>query len=291
MRGIRVAPIGGMATRFTWRGLFRLSLITVPIRAFPATKADSDVSFHQFHRKCKTRIQLRKWCPHCEEPVDTDDLVKGYETAKGKYVFVEDEEVKRLRPESTKTIAVSDVVDRSALDPRYIERTYYLAPDSKEARSPFMVIREALAGKAAVGRLALHGREYLTAVVADDRGMTMHTLRTAGEVRSQSEIDDLDIGGVRVKPEEVKLARRVLETFETDADLETFVDNYQAALRDMLKKKGAGEPLEAEEEPAPTKVVNLMDALRQSLEQVKGSPRKKARVLKHATKPKMRRAS
>jgi DNA end-binding protein Ku len=150
-----------------------------------------------------------------------------------------------------------------------------------------------------VGRLALHGREYLSAVVADDMALTMHTLRTAGEVRAQDEIDELDVSSVRVKSEEVALARRVLQSFESDTDLSTFVDNYQVALRQMLKKKGAGEAVEDEEVPAPTKVVNLMDALRQSLEQVKSSANRtgakqrkspRGRVLKHA-KPKMRRAS
>jgi DNA end-binding protein Ku len=279
--------------------MLRLSLITIPIRAYPATRATSDVSFHQFHRRCKTRIQMKKWCPTCDVEVTGDDIVKGYETSKGRYVFVEDEEVKRLRPESTKAIIVSDVLDRTAIDPRYIERTYYLAPDSKDARSPFAVIREGLGEKAAIGRLALHGREYLAAVVADDEALTMYTLRTAGEVRSQDEIEDRDVSGVRVNADEVKLARRVVETFATDADLSGFVDTYQQRLRDMLKKKGAGEDVETEEAPAPTKVVNLMDALRQSLERVPkstkktapASRRKKARVLKHGARPKMRRAS
>lgn len=292
-----------MASRYTWKGLLRLSLITIPIRAYPATKADSDVSFHQFHRRCKTRIQFKKWCPHCDEEVASADIVKGYEASKDKYVFVEDEDVKSLKPESTKTIAVSHVMDRAHLDARYIERAYYLAPDSKQARSPFAVIREALDGKAAIGRLALHGREYLSAVVADDVALTMYTLRTAGEVRSQDEIDDLDVAGVRVKSEEVSLAKRVLESFESDTDLSTFVDNYQVALRQLLKKKGAGETVASDDDaPAPTKVVNLMDALRQSLDRVKASskPRatvraqkkgSKARVIKHRAKPRMRRAS
>lgn len=258
-----------MAARYTWRGLLRLSLITIPVRVYPATTSSSDVSFHQFHRRCKTRIQLKKWCPTCEVEVEAGDIIKGHETSRGKYVFVEEEEIKKLRPESTKTIAVSHVLAASAIEPRYVERTYYLAPDSKEARGPFAVIREGLDGKAAIGRLALHGREYLAAVVPDAAAMTLYTLRTAGEVRAQRDINDLSLSGVRVKPEEARLARRVIESFDTLPDLSSMVDNYEAALRELVRKKGAGADVGRDEGPAPAKVVNLMDALRQSLDRVR----------------------
>src|SRR5688572_15318350 len=144
-----------MGARPTWKGSLKLSLISVPIRVFPATNSGSDVSFHQIHRKCRTRIQLKKWCPHCEEEVTAADIVKGHEAGDGKYAIVEEEEIAAVRPESTRTVDISDVLDISAIDPIYIERTYYLAPDNKAAGEPFAVIREGLEGKAAVGRLAL----------------------------------------------------------------------------------------------------------------------------------------
>jgi DNA end-binding protein Ku len=187
----------------------------------------------------------------------------------------------------------------SEIDPIYIERSYYLAPDSKAAGAPFGVIREGLDGKAAVGRLALHGREYLVAVLAREKALMLFTLRTAGEVRKMDSIDELDFAAVRVKPEEVKLARQVLNSFETDADLSSFTDNYQEALRAMLEKKGAGEPIEVVEKGKPAKVANLMDALRKSLDQVssekkrpaKAGARKTARIVKHPSSKATRRAS
>lgn len=288
------------SARSTWRGSLRLSLIAIPIRAFPATRPDADVSFRQFHRKCHTRIQMRKWCPHCELEVDGDDIVKGHETSKGRYVFVDKDDVDKLRPESSTVLSVSDVIDARAIDARFIERVYYLAPDSKEAGSAFAVVRDALDGRAAIGRLALHGREYLVAVIRDEKALRLYTLRTAGEVRSQDGITGMQLAGGRVKPDELKLARRVIDSFESNADLTTFVDNYQVALRNMLRKKGAGKEVETGSETAIPKVVNLMDALRQSLDSArkhgakKAAPvrRRKARVIQHTTTHrKARRAS
>lgn len=258
------------------------------------------MSFRQFHRKCHTRIQMRKWCPHCELEVDGDDIVKGHETSKGRYVFVDKDDVDKLRPESSTVLNVSDVIDARAIDARFIERVYYLAPDSKEAGSAFAVVRDALDGRAAIGRLALHGREYLVAVIRDEKALRLYTLRTAGEVRSQDGITGMQLAGGRVKPDELKLARRVIDSFESNADLTTFVDNYQVALRNMLRKKGAGKEVETGSETAIPKVVNLMDALRQSLDSArkhgakKAAPvrRRKARVIQHTTTHrKARRAS
>src|SRR5262245_12819210 len=150
--------------RATWKGAIRISLITIPIRVFPATNPASDVSFRQLHRRCKTPIQLKKWCPHCEEEVPAEDIVKGYESSKGQFVVVEEEEISKLRPESTRVIDIAHVVDASKIDPLLIERAYFIAPDTKVAGPSFAVLRESIGDRAVVGRLALHGREYLVAV-------------------------------------------------------------------------------------------------------------------------------
>jgi DNA end-binding protein Ku len=294
-----------MAARATWRGSLKLSLISVPIRVFPATNAASDVSFHQIHRKCKTRIQLRKWCPHCEEIVEAADIVKGQETDTGRYAIVEDEEIAALKPKSTKTVDVSHVVDATTVDPVYIERAYYVTPDTAAAGEPFAVIREALEGRAAVGRLALHGREYLVAILPRDLALMLYTLRTKGEVRALAEVEERQFAAVKPKAPEVKLARQVLSTFETEADLSSFTDHYQEALREMLKRKQTeevGEVTETDGRKKTTKVVNLMDALRQSLAQVEGTRRaqprtghtavtKRPRILKHPATRSRKKAS
>jgi DNA end-binding protein Ku len=278
-----------MSLRATWRGSIRISLVTVPIRVFPATTSASDVSFRQLHRVCQTPIQYKKWCPHCDQEVTADEIVKGHEAAKGEYVIVEDEEIRKLRPETTHVIDVSHVLDAGAIDPIYVERVYFLAPDNKPAAASYAVLREGLQGRAAVGRLAVHGREYLAALVAREQAIAMYTLRTAGEVRGLDAISELEDVPGKVKPEEVRLARQVLEHFESNANLSEFTDNYQTALKKLLE---ARRPTVLAAAPAdgktgrPAKVVNLMDALRKSLETIERpqSRRKPAvarAVLKH----------
>lgn len=288
-----------MAARSIWRGAIKISLISIPVRLYPATTSRSDVSFRQYHRTCRTPIQMKKWCPHCDQDVTRDDIIKGHETSRGRVVFAEDEEVKKLRPERSGTLAITDVMAASVIDPRFVERVYYLAPDSKEAGSAFDVVREALEGKAAVGRVSMHGREYLTAIVADADAMVLYTLRTAGEVLAREKAADLTFVGGRVKAEEVKLARQVLGSLESDADLSGFSDNYQVRLREMLKKKGPGVSVGEEEAPAAgAKVVNLMDALRQSLDAARAGSRrpvakarKGSRGAKHSRTARARKAS
>jgi DNA end-binding protein Ku len=216
-----------MAVRLAWKGVLKLSLITISIRVFPATNPASDVSFRQLHRKCHTPIQMKNWCPHCNIELDNAEIVKGCESSKGHYVLVENEEIAGLRPEASHVVEISHLAESTAIDPIYIERTYYLAPDNKTAGSAFAVIREGLNGSAGIGRLALHGREYLVAVVPRDSALLAYTLRTAGEVRNMADIEELKYGDVKPKTEEVKLARQVLHSFEPVADLSKLTDNYQ----------------------------------------------------------------
>lgn len=260
----------------TWKGSLKLSLIQIPIQVFPATSSASDVSFHQLHRKCHTRIQLKKWCPHCEEELSADDIVKGYETSRGRVVVVEDEDIAAVRPESTKTIDISDVVDAATIDPIYIERSYFLAPDGKAGSAGFGVLRDALSDRAAIGRLALHGREYLVAVLRRGDAMLMHTLRTAGEVREVSAVPNIAMARAKSRPDEVRLAKQVLDNFTSGKDLSDFTDHYQEALKRMLATRDEEAAPESEDR-APVKVVNLMDALRQSLTRVKPAARTRSK--------------
>jgi DNA end-binding protein Ku len=278
----------GKQARPVWTGALKLSLITIPVRVYLATNPGSDVRFRQLHRKCHTPIQLKKWCPHCNQEIGADEIVKGYEVAKGRYALVEDEEIASLRPESTKMIDLSHTVEASAVDPLYIERAYFLSPESKTAGGAFAVLREALGDRAAVGRMAVHGREYLVAVVPRDAALVAYTLRTKGEVRNLTSIDGLDFAEVKTKPDEVTLARRVLGSLETAPDLSEFTDHYEEALRAMVETKREQEVVAAETGAAPKKVVNLMDALRRSLAEAEGKrPRRgaggrhMARVLPH----------
>ena len=267
-----------MAARPTWKGYLKLSLVNIPVRVFPATDAAATISFNQLHRECRTRIQQKKWCPTCQVEVANTDLVKGYEFEKGKYVVLEEDDIAKVRPESTRVINVVQFVESSMIDPVYVERPYYLAPDGQVAADAFAVIREGMAGKAAVGKLALYGREYLVAIQPRENGLVMYTMRHAAEVRSMSAIDELKFIPAKVKPDEVKLARQVISNFETAGDLTQYKDDYQEELRKVIDAKIAGEEIVSPKEEAPPKVVNLMEALRQSLDRVSATKKKTARI-------------
>ena len=267
-----------MAARPTWKGYLKISLVNIPVRVFPATDAAATISFNQLHRECRTRIQQKRWCPNCQVEVPNTDLVKGYEFEKGKYVVLDEEDLNKVRPESTRVINIMQFADASAIDPVYVERPYYLAPDGNVAAEAFAVMREGMSGKAAIGKLALYGREYLVAIQPREKGLVMYTMRHASEVRSMSAIDEFENVPSKIKPDEVKLAKQVISNFESEGDLTQYEDNYQNELRKMIDAKIAGEEIVAPVDEAPPKVVNLMDALRQSLERVSGSKKRIAKI-------------
>jgi DNA end-binding protein Ku len=267
-----------MAARPTWKGYLKISLVNIPVRVFPATDAAATVSFNQLHRECRSRIQQKRWCPTCQVEVANTDLVKGYEFEKGRYVVVDEEDLAKVKTESTRVINIVQFADASLIDPVYVERPYYLAPDGNVAAEAFAVMREGMQGKAAIGKLALYGREYLVAIQPRETGLVMYTLRHASEVRSMSAIDELKIVPARIKPDEVKLARQVIGNFETGGDLTQYKDDYQEQLRGLIDAKIAGEDVATPAEEAPPKIVNLMDALRESLERVSAEKKHAARA-------------
>src|SRR5207342_2274936 len=180
-----------MSARPTWRGYLKISLVNIPIKVFPATDAGATLSFNQLHAECQTRIQQKRWCPRCEREVTNAELVKGYEFEKGRYVVVEDEDIQKVRVESTRVIDLVQFTDDVAIDPIYVDRAYYLAPDGGMASQAFAVMREGMVGKAGIGKLALYGREYLVAVRPQKQGLVMYTLHHEAEIRSIDQIEEL----------------------------------------------------------------------------------------------------
>jgi len=267
-----------MAARPTWKGFLKISLVNIPVRVFPATDAAATISFNQLHAECQTRIQQKRWCPKCEREVPISEIAKGYEFEKGRYVVMTEDDMSKVRPESTRVIDLVQFTDAAAIDPIYIERPYYLAPDGAMSQEAFAVMREGMKGKAGIGKLALYGREYLVAVQPRDKGLVMYTLRHAKEIRSMDNIEELDQTPVKVKPDEIKLAKQVIGNFEGALNLEDYGDKYQEELQRIIDAKVAGEEVVATEEEAPPKVVNLMDALRQSLDRVSTGKKKAAKA-------------
>ena len=275
-----------MPPRPTWKGFLKVSLVNIPVKVFPATESADSISFNQLHAECQTRIQQKRWCPHCEREVPNTELVKGYEFEKGHYVVVTEEDIQKVRVESTRVIDLVQFTDDTSIDPIYVDRAYYLAPDGPMGADAFAVMREGMAGKAGIGKVALYGREYLVAVRPQKKGLVMYTLHHDAEIRGIDQIEELNSVPTKVKPEEMKLAKQVIATFEGELNLKDYRDDYREGLRTIIDAKVAGQEIVAPEEKEPPKVVDLMEALRRSLDAVSTDKKRpvKAELAKPAAK-------
>jgi DNA end-binding protein Ku len=267
-----------MAPRPTWKGYLKVSLVTIPVKVFPATESAASLSFNQLHAECKTRIQQKKWCPKCEREVTISEVVKGYEHQKGSYVVVEEEDIAKVRVESTRVIDLAQFTDDSEIDPIYVDKAYYLAPDGPMAGDAFAVMRDGMVGKAGIGKVALYGREYLVAIRPQKKGLVMYTLHHDAEIRSIDSIEELNSVPSKVKPEEMKLAKQVIASFDGDLNLKDYKDEYKEGLRRIIDAKIAGEEIVAPDVQEPPKVVDLMEALRRSLNSVSTEKKKSAKA-------------
>ena len=255
-----------MAKRPSWSGFLKLSLVTCPIRLYSAVSHAESASFHFIHPKTHNRIHMKPFDPDLGE-VERKDLVRGYEIAKGKYVTVSDEDLAAIRLKSTKTIEIERFVDFDDIDPLYFDSAYYVLPDGKMALEAYAVIREAMKKErqAAEGRLVLSYREHVVIIEPRGEGLVLHRMRDAREVESPAMLEK--IGNVRVDPKMVAIATTIIEQKKGRFEPATFKDPYEEALINLLKRRARGaKPVHGAEEPeAPTNVVNLMDALRDSL--------------------------
>ena len=267
-----------MAARPTWKGYIKVSLVTIPVRVYPATESSATIAFNQLHAECQTRIQQKKWCSTCEREITSAEVVKGYEFEKGRWVVIDDEDIAKVKTESSKVINLLQFTDADAIDPMYVDKAYYLAPEGPMAADAYAVMREGMQGKAGIGKVAIHGREYLVAVKPHKQGLVMYTLHHAAEIRTIDQIEELREVRGQVNPAEMKLARQVIESIEGDLNLSDYKDEYQEGLRAIIEAKVAGEEFVAPEESAPPKVVDLMEALRKSLDQVSRGKKKTAKA-------------
>ena len=274
-----------MPPRPTWKGYIKVSLVNIPVKVYPATEASATISFNQLHAACQTKIQQKKWCPKCEIELTNADIVKGYQFEKGRWVVIEEEDIAKVKTESTKIINLMQFTDADAIDPMYVDNAYYLAPEGPMAADAFAVMRDGMQGKAGIGKVAIHGREYLVAVKPHKQGMVMYTLHHADEIRTIDQIEELREVRGKVNPAEMKLARQVIESIEGELNLADYKDEYQEGLKAIIDAKVAGEEIvEPAEVEAPAKVVDLMEALRKSLDQVSSGRKKTAKAAPEAAK-------
>jgi DNA end-binding protein Ku len=267
-----------MATRPTWQGYLRLSLVSCPVALYTATQRTSDVSFNMLHKQTNNRIRMIPTDPETG-PVDRSDIVKGYEVEKGHYVVVTDEEIKNVRLETTRTLDIERFVDDDDIDRLYWNDPYFLTPDGDMAVEAFTVIRQAMekAGKIALGRLVMHQRERLMALEPRDRGILAYSLRSNREVKDAKEVFER-IPEVKPAAGMVDIAAKIIEQQEGPFDPSKFNDRYEDALRALIKEKQKGHGVKKVEEPKEAEVIDLMEALKRSL----GGDRRKAPARKAA---------
>jgi DNA end-binding protein Ku len=263
--------------RTIWNGSISFGLVNIPIGLALATQR-SDVAFRTLHRECGTPIKQKRWCPLHEREVEPDELVKGWEVAKGEFVMVEESDLEAVALQRSQAIDILRFVRLDAVDPVYFDRTYYLAPAGAEAaRRPYVLLLRAMqeTGMAAVGKFVLWGKENLCLIRAQGDTLALETLFFAEDVRSKAEIEEA-VEATDVRDAELKLAEQVIESLVGEWSAEEFENEYRRDLRAMLEAKLAGEAITRPEPVPETPVVDLMEALRRSVAEAqdkRGAPK------------------
>jgi len=287
--------------RTIWNGSISFGLVSIPVGLALATKPaarQSDVSFRMLHRECRTPIRQKRWCPTHDREVGPDELVKGWEVAKGEFVIVEEEDLEAIeRTDDSRSIEITRFVPLTEVDPIYFDRTYFLAPsDTSAQRRPYVLLLDALkeTNMAALGRFVLRGQEHFALIRPRGEALALETLFLEEDVRSQAEIEEA-VESTEVRDAELDLARQVIESLAAEFDAAELQSEYRRDLRAMLEAKLAGEEVtRPEPTAAETPVVDLMEALRASVAAASGkkpAAAKKAPAKKTAARPKAKAAA
>ena len=262
--------------RTTWNGSISFGLVSIPVGLAPATKPAaraSDVSFRMLHRECLTPIKQKRYCTVHERDLGPDEIVKGWEVAKGQFVVVEDEEIEALQNrDDSRSIEIAQFVAASEVDPIYFDRTYFLVPaQAPAARRPYVLLLNAMreSGMAALGRFVQQGREKLCLIRPKGDALALETLFLSADVYSQAEIEEA-VEETSVKGPELALAQQVIDSLAGEFDPSELQSDYRRDLKALLEAKLAGEELTAPPEPAEeAPVIDLMEALRRSVEEAR----------------------
>ncbi len=265
------------APRATWKGFLKLSLVSCPVRLYTATSRSDRINFNMLHKDTHNRVQMKPHDPELGE-VERSDLVKGYEFDKDQYIIIDDEDLEGIQIESAKSISIESFVDIDDIEPIYLDAPYYIVPDGPIAEETFQVIQHSMERKkkGAIAKLVLSGRERLVVIAPVGRGLSLTTLRISKEIRDHGQFFD-DLGDDELDPDMLKMAEMIIDQHSGKFDTSTFVYEYQEALLALVKTKlKGGKPVVAKS-PERGKVINLMDALKRSLEESEKKPPAKSK--------------
>jgi DNA end-binding protein Ku len=266
-----------MAPRAFWTGHLRLSLVNIPVKLYPATTSERAIALHQIHEPSGKRIRYQKIAPGVG-PVENEEITKGYEYEKGKYVLVDQKEIDELKLESKQTIELARFVDEDAIDTRYYETPYYLMPDGDMADEGYVILQKALreTKKVGVGQFILRGHGNIVAIKPFGKGLILEVLRHANEIRAAEPLFK-EIAEVKVDKEALDLAKELIKRKAGKFEPEQFKDQYSEAVWELINAKLEDRAPEiVTEMPGSAKVINIMDALKKSVQQGKGAAGKTA---------------
>jgi DNA end-binding protein Ku len=260
--------------RAIWSGAISFGLVAVPVKLYPATE-QKDIRFHQFKEGTRQRIRYKRVSEETGREIDYQDIVKGYEADKGKFVIVTPEELEAVAPEKTRTIEIQDFVSLTDIDPIYYEKTYYLAPeDEAGAKKAYALLLGAMEseGQVAIGRFVMRTKEYLAAIRPMDGILALETMFFPDEIRQASEVENVPVRA-KAGERELKMARQLIGSLATDWDPKRYHDEYRERVLKLIRDKAKGKEVVLPEAPEPSKVADLMEALRQSIEATKKGKR------------------
>src|SRR5712691_551782 len=262
----KTATAAARAPRAIWSGTISFGMVSIPVRLYTATESH-DVHFHLLHKRDGVRLQNVRWCPKDEKSVPWDEVVRGFEYTKGNYVPITEEDLDHLPVKTVHTVDISDFVKLEEVDPIYYDKAYYLAPEETGAKA-FVLLRQALeeTGRAAVAKVAIRDKESLCLVRPYQDVLSMDTLFYANEIRSTK---DIAVDRAGVSPKEIQMAISLIENLSDSFDPKRYHDEYQAALKKLIGAKVEGAPLPAPPSERGEKIVDLMEALRASVEATK----------------------
>jgi DNA end-binding protein Ku len=257
----------------SWRGSISFGLVSIPVRLYPAARP-SRINLHQLHSVCKTRLRQPLYCPHCERIVDRNEVVKGYEEKDGSYVLIELEEIKKIQPESSRVMDILSFVDQSEIDPLFFDSSYFVVAE-EEGRKAYQLLLKTLedSGRVAISKVTMHQREYTAFIRPYDHGLVLHTMYFANEIREAPGYGKTD--NIKLRPQEVKLAGQLVSSLSEEFHLEKYHDEFQERLKALIEAKKKGKEIAAEPAPHRAPVIDMMAALKKSLETTGGGRAKK----------------
>lgn len=268
-----------MARGAVWKGYIAFGLLSIPVRLVPAARGQH-VAFHQVHAVCNTRIKQQLWCPHCERVVTRDEVVNGYETSSGTIVQVPAEELRKIAPPSTETMDIAEFVEITEIDPIYYDTSYYVLPEAP-GKKAYRVLTAAMekTGYAGVAKAGMHRREFIVVIRPHRDGLALHTLHYRDEVRAMPEIGNHT---AEPDPREIEMAVALIRKLSGQFRPELFEDTYRASVKKLIEAKARGREVKVEPARKMAPVIDLMEALKQSIGERKPVAKAKARPAKRA---------